>query len=89
MKKLEKFEELKEKFASMSYVFTKSDYKQSYAAAKDIGGGWTDANARITKFRGLNEAEKWIENEIKWINMTDDEKAEQIDKEMAEQYSDC
>lgn len=78
------YQELKKKFAEIGYVFSKNDFKRGYSAARDIGSGWTDSNSAIIKFQGLTSAKNWLNNELEWLSMTEDQREEKIEKEYQE-----
>ena len=79
-----KYEELKEKFNRIGYVFSKNSFKRGYTATRNIGDGWTDANAPMVKFQGLPSAKKWLDKKIEWLNMTEQQREEQVYKEFKE-----
>ncbi len=76
------FNELKARFSKAGYVLSKNDSTQGYAAAKDIGGGWTDSNDLILSFANLDKAEEWLEKRVRMNRMTDNEKLEDYEKAM-------
>lgn len=76
------FNELKERFDKLGFVLSRDTDGRRYRAAKDIGDGWTDANGLKVTFRGLGEAEEWLEERIRMNGMTEYDKLKEYEKVM-------